>query len=55
MYFPNDRLGKTWLGKCLKSPVSENSSTSNMANGHKHYSNLHDSTFIRFIDHCEGN
>ena len=27
---------KTWLDKCLKSPVSEDPSTSNMGNGWKH-------------------
>ena len=32
MYFRNDRLRKTWLDKCLKSPVSEDPSTSDMVN-----------------------
>ena len=39
----------------LKSPVSEGPLTSNMVNGLKHCWNLHDSTFIIFIDHCEEN
>ena len=30
MYFPNYGLQKTWLNKCLKSPVSEYLWTSNM-------------------------
>ena len=36
MYFPRYGLRNTWLGKCLKSPVSEDPSTSNMVNGPKH-------------------
>ena len=53
MYFRNDRLGKTWLDKCRKSPVSEHPSTGSMVNGPKYCENLHDSTFIIFIDHWE--
>ena len=34
--FPNLRTPKTWLDKYLKSPVSEDLSTSNMVNVHKH-------------------
>ena len=49
------RTPKTWFYKCLKSPVSELFSTSNMVNGPKHCWNLHRSTFIIFIDHCQGN
>ena len=30
------RTPKTWSDKCLKSPVSEDLSTSNMVNGSKH-------------------
>ena len=41
--------------KCLKSPGSGDASTSNMVNDPKHSSNLHKSTFIIFINHCEGN
>ena len=51
----NYGLLKTWLDKCLKSPVSEDPSTGNKVNGPKQYFNLYDSTFARFIDHCEYN
>ena len=34
--FPKLRTLKTWLDKCLKSPVSENLSRSNMVNTAKH-------------------
>ena len=53
--FPKLRAPKTWLDKSLKSPVSENPSTSNMVNVPKHGWNLHHSTFIIFIDQCQGN
>ena len=33
MYFRNYRLRKTWLKKSLKSPLSEDPSTSNMLKG----------------------
>ena len=46
---------KTWLDKCLKSPVSEDPSTSNMADVPKHCWNLHHTIFIIFIDHCQVN
>ena len=49
------RLRKTWLDKCLKSPVSEDSSTSNMVTESKHCWNLDYGTFIIFIDQCEEN
>ena len=55
MYFWTYGLRKTWLDKCLKSLVSENSSTGNMINGLKHCSKLKDSTFAIFIDPCEVN
>ena len=55
MYFWTYGLRKTWLDKCLKSPVSEDPSTSNMVNGPKHCWNLNDSTFTIFIDRCEEN
>ena len=48
-------LRKTFLNKCLKSPVSEDLSTSNMVRGTKHCGNLNHTTFAIFIDHCEGN
>ena len=53
--FPKLRTLKTWLDKCLKSPVSEDPSTSNMVNVRKHYWNLHHSTFIIFLRHWPGN
>ena len=46
------RTPKTWLDKCLKSPVSEDTSTSNMTDVPKHYWNLHHTIFIIFIDPC---
>ena len=49
MYFRNYELRKTWLDKCLESPISEDPPTSNMVNGPKHCWNLHDSVFIKFI------
>ena len=55
MYFWTYGLRKTWLGKRLKSPLSEDPSTSNMVNGPKHCWNLNDSTFTIFIDRCEEN
>ena len=53
MYFRNIGFGKPWLDKCLKSPLSEYSSKSNMVNGPKHCSNLNHSIFSIFIDQCE--
>ena len=53
--FFNFRLRKTWLDKCLKSPLSEDSSTSNMVNGLKYCSKQNDGTFIIFIETCAGN
>ena len=53
--FSKLRTLKTWLDKCLKSPVSEDPSTSNMVNVRKHYWNLHHSTFIIFLRHWPGN
>ena len=44
--FPKLQTLKTWLDKCLKSPFSEDPSTSNMVNVPKHCSNLHHITFI---------
>ena len=46
-------LHKTWLDNCLKSPVSEDPSTSNMVNGPKHCWNLNDTTITIFIDPSE--
>ena len=55
MYFRNYGRPKTWLDQWLKSPVSEDPSKSFMVNTPKHCSNLKDSSFTRFIDHCEDN
>ena len=49
--FPKLRPPKTWSDKCLKSPVSEDPSTSNMVNMPNHCWNLRDSWFIKIIDH----
>ena len=46
---------KTWLDKCLKSPVSEDASTSNMVNVPKHCRNLHHRPFMKFTDSCPVN
>ena len=48
------RPRKTWLGKFLKSQVSEDPLTGNMVNRLKQCSKLNDSTFTIFIDPCEG-
>ena len=53
--FPLLRTPKTWLDKCLKSPVSDDRSTSNAVNVHKHCLNLHHIIFIISIDHCQFN
>ena len=53
MSFPNYRLHKTWLDKCLKRRVSQDPSRDNMANGSKYCCNLNNSTFTIFINHCE--
>ena len=55
MYFRNYGLRKTWLEKCLRSPVSEDPSTGNMVNELKHCFNLNISTLSIFTDHCEVN
>ena len=55
MYFRNYGLPKTWLNQCVKSPVSEVPSKSNMVNAPKHCSNLKDSLLTIFIDHWEFN
>ena len=55
MYFWTYELRKTWLDKCLKSPVSEDPSTSNTVNRLKIGLNLNESSFTIFIDPCEGN
>ena len=55
MYFRNLGLWKRWLDECLKSHVSEDSTTSNMEDGPKHWSNVQEVTFTIFIKHCEHN
>ena len=55
MYFRNYRFRKTWLDKCLKSCISEDPSTDNIANGSRYCCNLKESTFTIFINHSEGN
>ena len=42
MYFQNYGLSKTWLDQCLKSPVSQDPTKSNMVNAPKSCSNLKD-------------
>ena len=44
MYFRNYGLPKTWLYQCLKSPVSEHPTKSDMVNASKHCSNLKDTS-----------
>ena len=44
MYIRNYGLPKTWLDQCLKSPVSEDSTKSNMVNAPKHCTNLKDTS-----------
>ena len=55
MYIRTYRLRKTWLDKCLRCPVSEDPSTSNMVNRPKQCSKLNESIFTIFIDPCEDN
>ena len=55
MYFLTYGVQKRWLDKCLKSPVSEEASTSNMVNGRKHCSKLNGSTSSIFIHISEAN
>ena len=44
MYFQNYGLQKTWLDQCLKSPVSEDPTKSNLVNAPKHFSHLKDTS-----------
>ena len=55
MHFLTYGLRKTWLDKCLKSPLLEDPSTSNMLSGPKDCWYLNDSTFTIFIDPLESN
>ena len=52
--FPKLRTPKTWSDICLKSPISEDASRSNMVNVPKPCRNLHHSSFIRLIGHWQG-
>ena len=52
MFFRASRIRKTWLGKWLKSPFSEDPSTRKMANGPKRCSKLNAGTLTIFIDRC---
>ena len=53
LLFPKLWPQKTWLDKCLKIPLGEDPSTSNMVNMPKNCWNLRHSTFIKLIDHCQ--
>ena len=44
MYYRNYGLPKTWLDQCLKSPVSEDPTKSNMVKAPKHNSSLKDTS-----------
>ena len=55
LVYPILRTPESWSDKCLKSPVWEKPSTSNMVNVSKQCWNLHHSTFIKFIAHCQVN
>ena len=44
MYFRNYGLPKTWLDQCLKSPLSEDPTKSNMVKAPKDCSNLKDTS-----------
>ena len=49
MYFRNYGLLKTWLDQCLKSPVSEDPTKSNMVNVAKHCSNLKETSLPHLL------
>ena len=53
--FPKLRTPKTSSYKCLKSPFWKDLLTRNMVNVLNHFWNLHHSTFIILIDHCQVN
>ena len=55
MYFWNYRPRTTCLYKCLKTPVWEDFSTSDMVNSPKHWFNFIESAFTGLSYHCEGN
>ena len=53
MYFRYYTHRKAWLNKSLKSPLSEEPSTSIMVRDTKHCWNLNGTTFTIFLDSCE--
>ena len=55
MYLRNYGLPKTSLYHCLKSPIPDHLSKSNMLNAPKHCSNLKDTPFTILLDHWEVN
>ena len=55
MYFWTYGLPKTCLDKGIKSPVSEDSLTSNMVNRVKNSWNVNGDTVPVYIDYYEGN
>ena len=55
MYFQNYGPRKTVLCQCLKSIFSRDASKSKIVNAPKHCWNVKDSSFTKFIDHCERN
>ena len=55
MHFRNYGLGKPRLDKCVKSPVFEDPSKTNMVNGLKYRVNMNYNPFSILIDQFEGN
>ena len=53
--FPKLQTPKTSLNKCQKGLLSEDRSTRKTENVLKHCWNLHHSSFMKFIDHCQIN
>ena len=53
MYFRNYGLQNMRLDKCLKSPVSKQSSTVNKLNGSKQCQNLHDINLFIIFNHSD--
>ena len=53
MYFQNYGLHNMCLDRCLKSPVSRQSSTVNKLNGSKQYQNLHDINLFIVFNHSD--
>ena len=55
MYLRNYGFRKTWLGKCLKTPISQDHLTGNVVNGSRHCFIRNDRPITIIIDQCEGN